>query len=50
MEDVETGGGGSGGAVGGIEIDFPENVQDLENDDEYDGECGYWMVCIQYCI
>lgn len=40
MEDVETGGGGEG-----IEIDFPENVQDLENDDEYDGECGYWLVC-----
>ena len=29
-----------------VTVDFPESVKDLENDDEYDGECGYWLITL----
>ncbi len=27
-----------------VVIQFPDSIKDLENDDEYEDECGYWII------
>jgi hypothetical protein len=27
-----------------VDLEFPEHPRDLQNDDEYSGECGWWIV------
>ena len=35
---------GMQGDVKDVTVEFPDNIKNLENDDEYEGECGYWIV------
>ena len=39
-DDIEIG----TGDVKDVTVEFPDTIKDLENDDEYEGECGYWLV------